>query len=170
MWFFFVSFVIIMIGYFIGMILRFKYFFLKPFRTFYKDLDLEALEQSVHKRQALPDVHPETINLYNILMIRHCISHSKDKGREYFKKIYLPKTKGYVFQYRGLLLRYGLTKEEFDNAYEVLKKEFYNNKTALKNLDKFYKFWSPYYGTNPTVDISKIYKFNRKNNAYQNAI
>ena len=52
----------------------------------------------------------------------------------------------------------------------MLKKEFYNNKRALKSFDKFYNFWSPYYGINPTVDISKTYRVDRKNNAYSNAI
>lgn len=167
---FFVPLPFIFIFYFVGMILRYRFLFLKLFREFYKDLDLEALEKKIQKRQELPNLHPETINFYNILLAQHCLAHNMEKTRLYVKKTYLPKTKGYVLSYRGMNMRYGQTKEELEYGYEVLKREYYNNKLALKSFDKFYKFWLPYYGTNPSQDIKKVYNYHRKNNEFSNAI
>lgn len=156
--------------YYIGMLLRHKFFFLKPFRKFHKDLDLEDLEKKIQKRQSLLNLHPETINFYNILLAQYSLAHNQEKTKEYIKKCYLPKTQGYVLSYRGMMMRYGQTKDEFEHAYETLKREYYNNKMVLRSFEKFYQFWSPYYGTNRVENISKIYNYQRKNNSFSNAI
>ncbi|MCM1131691.1 MAG: hypothetical protein NC310_06540 [Roseburia sp.] len=156
--------------YIVGMILRQGFFFLKPFREFYKDLNLDALENKIQKRQTLPHLHPETINFYNILLAQQCLAHDMEKTKKYIKKAYLPKTNRYILSYRGMNMRYGQSKEEFEHGYEVLKREYYNNKAMLKSFDKFYKFWLPYYGTNPNQNIEKVYKYHRKNNEFSNAI
>lgn len=162
--------VLIVILYYFGMAYKNAFLFLGPIRRYKKHLDFDKLEQEVHQYQSLPRIHPETINYYTILLTQFSLLHSQDKCKEYFSKCHYPKHKPYIFTYRGLILRYGMTKAEFDHSYDVLKKEYYNKKRILKAIDKFYQFWLPYYGVNPTTQISKIYNYQRKNDRLSNAI
>ncbi|MDE6047674.1 MAG: hypothetical protein K2F56_03500, partial [Anaeroplasmataceae bacterium] len=166
--YFFLALFLILVFYYIGAILKNVLLFMKPIRIYAKDVDINKLETSIQKLQALPEIHPETINYYNLILAQFFLAHSKEKCREYLKKCYYPKTKICIIAYRGISLRYGMTKEEFDHSYEVLKKEFYNNKRAIKSFKKFYEFWLPYYGVNPTVDVKKKYNYHRKKHIYNN--
>ncbi|MDE7385411.1 MAG: hypothetical protein K2M84_06600 [Anaeroplasmataceae bacterium] len=168
--YFFLALFLILVFYYIGAILKNVLLFMKPIRVYVKDVDINKLETSIQKLQALPEIHPETINYYNLILAQFFLAHSKEKCREYLKKCYYPKTKSCIISYRGISLRYGMTKEEFDHSFEVLKKEFYNNKRAIKSFKKFYEFWLPYYGVNPTVDVKKPYNYHRKKHTYNNAV
>lgn len=154
--------------------LYFKALFLniRPVLKYYKTIDIDTLEKEIMKIKELPDLHPDTICYYNLLFMRFVLAHDKTKFFEYYRMCDVkPKNKTLYSLYRGLILRYGMTKEEFDHSYEILKKENFNRRRVVKRYDKFYQFWLPYYGTNPrNISLEKTYKTNRKKREYQNAI
>lgn len=154
--------------------LYFKALFLniRPILKYQKTLDIDMLEKEITKIKELPDLHPNTICYYNILFMRYVLAHDKTKFFEYYKMCDVkPENKILYPLYRGLILRYGMTKEEFEHSYEVLKRENFNRSRLIKRYDKFYQFWLPYYGTNPrNITLEKTYKTNHKKREYPNAI
>ncbi|MDE7161621.1 MAG: hypothetical protein K2N65_02545, partial [Anaeroplasmataceae bacterium] len=146
------------------------FWLIRPMRKYWKTLDIVQFEKDILKIQSRPNLHPDTILYYNILFMQCVLVHSKEKFFEYYKKCSSPQTKGLQPLYRGLILRYGMTKEEFDHSFEILNKEFYNKKSVLKRVNKFYQFWQPYYGMNSNYINEKLYRIDRKKNQYQNAI
>ncbi|MBD5390523.1 hypothetical protein HDR67_00740 [bacterium] len=170
--YFFLSLLLIIL---LNFILSFGYSYfidLKAFRKYQKNLDIDSLEKEVLKFQNLPNVHPDTLCHYRLLFMQYVLVHDKTKFFEYYKMCNVPQSKKTLyFRYRCMMLRYGMTQEEFEHAHETLKKEFYNKQSIVKKIDKFYQFWSPYYGTNPkNISLGKLYKTNRKNAEHQNAI
>lgn len=155
--------------YFIILILINRFIHLKPFFKLYKNLDVNRFVESLEKIINIPYLNPETRNKYLILFTKHMLIFNKGKFYELLKDCKLPKAKRYMYEYSGLSFHYGQTKEEFDNAFEKMKREYYDNKLKLKKITKFYEFWQPYYGTNLKVDIARIYKYDTKK-PYVNAV
>lgn len=168
--YFLLSIFLVFIGFILLQYLKGIFWTARPLRKYWKTLNIIQFEEDILNIQKRPNLHPDTILYYNILFMSCVILHDKEKFYEYFKKCEEPKTKGLKAAYRGLILRYGMSREEFENAFEILKKEFYNNRRIVKRFDKFYQYWLPYYGTNSNYANIKLYKTNRKHKEYQNAI
>ncbi|MDE6584210.1 MAG: hypothetical protein K2K15_02300, partial [Anaeroplasmataceae bacterium] len=168
-WYFALAIFLIIYVFFIILILINRLVHLKPFFRLYKDLDINRFTESLEKIINIPHLDSETRNKYLILFAKHMLIFNKEKFYELLKQCRLPKAKRYLYEYSGLSFHYGQTKEEFDNAFEKMKREYYNQKLKLKRITQFYEFWQPYFGTNLKVDITRIYKYDTKR-PYVNAV